>query len=548
MALILRPLEPLWQVTLALCCLVPAVRGQAPQPPLAAPTAAEHRVSIAMDQARKQGPLALHAFLHAMPKGGDLHNHLSGAVYAETWLRDAAEDNLCVDPANMAFTKPLAVPSGGSPHPPQCNPGSVPASDAPNDQHLYDELVDAFSMRTFVPTSGDSGHDHFFNAFAHFAGVSKSHTPEWLDEVASRAARQNGQYLELMWTPESPAAKAIEAAVPFNPDFAAYRRALLDHGLARELPGMRAQLDTYERALRQRDHCDSVNAAPACQVTLRFIFQVLRNHPPESVFGQMLLGFELASADPRFVALNLVQPEDDYYSMRDYTLHMRMLAALRPFYPRVKLSLHAGELAPGLVRPSGLTFHIEQAVDIAHADRIGHGVDVMYEDDPYTLMERMAARHIAVEINLTSNDVILNLKGSDHPFPEYLQYGVPVALSTDDEGVSRIDLTHEYVRAAETYRLNYLDLKRIARNSLEYSFLPGASLWQNQDYAKPVAVCRPDLLKARETAPCERYLGENEKAREQRELERRFASFEVAAGGALHPRSTMKPPKKRLVH
>jgi adenosine deaminase len=33
-----------------------------------------------------------------MPKGGDLHMHLSGAVYAETFLKEAAADNLCVNP------------------------------------------------------------------------------------------------------------------------------------------------------------------------------------------------------------------------------------------------------------------------------------------------------------------------------------------------------------------------------------------------------------------------------------------------------------------
>jgi adenosine deaminase len=46
----------------------------------------------------------------------------------------------------------------------------------------------------------------------------------------------------------------------------------------------------------------------------------------------------------------------------------------------------------------------------------------------------------------------------------------PVALSTDDPGIERIDLTHEYVRAVETYGLSYADLKEMVRNSLEYSF------------------------------------------------------------------------------
>ncbi|MGO8842059.1 MAG: adenosine deaminase, partial [Methyloceanibacter sp.] len=76
-----------------------------------------------------------------------------------------------------------------------------------------------------------------------------------------------------------------------------------------------------------------------------------------------------------------------------------------------------------------------------------------------------------VEINLTSNADILGIGGKDHPFSLYRKFGVPVALSTDDEGVERIDLTHEYVRAVETYDLNYADLKQLVRASLEHSFL-----------------------------------------------------------------------------
>ena len=171
-------------------------------------------------------------------------------------------------------------------------------------------------------------------------------------------------------------------------------------------------------------------------------------------------------------------PEDGYVSMNDYALHMKMVAFLHAAYPKVHISLHAGELAPGLVPYEGLCCHIRLAVEEAHAERIGHGVDVMYEDRPHELLKEMAAKHVMVEINLTSNDVILGISGKDHPFPIYRQFGVPVALSTDDEGVSRIDLTHEYVRAVETYSLSYVDLKQMVRTGIEHSFLPGESLWR----------------------------------------------------------------------
>jgi adenosine deaminase len=140
----------------------------------------------------------------------------------------------------------------------------------------------------------------------------------------------------------------------------------------------------------------------------------------------------------------------------------------------VPVALHAGELWLGLVPPSDLTFHIRQAIEIAGARRIGHGVTIAFERDALGLLGEMRARPVAVEISLTSNDLILGVRGKDHPFPAYLAARVPVVLSTDDAGVSRIDLTNEYFRAARDYGLGYAQLKAIARNSLAYSFLGDA--------------------------------------------------------------------------
>jgi adenosine deaminase len=175
--------------------------------------------------------------------------------------------------------------------------------------------------------------------------------------------------------------------------------------------------------------------------------------------------------EPLVVGVNFVQAEDGLVAMRDYSLQMRMVGYARKQYPKVHVSLHAGELAPGLVPPEGLRFHITEAVDVARAERIGHGVDIMYETDSRALLERMRQRHIMVEINLTSNADILGVRGADHPLPVYRRAGVPVALSTDDEGVERGHLTEEFVRAVLTYKLSYADLKEMVRNSLRYAFL-----------------------------------------------------------------------------
>jgi len=267
---------------------------------------------------------------------------------------------------------------------------------------------------------------------------------------------------------------------------------------------------------------------------VRYIYQVLRGFPPEQVFAQTLLGFETVQAsidahEPSFVGINFVMPEDGFVSMRDYTLQMKMLEYLHSAYPAVPISLHAGELAPGLVPPEGLRSHIREAVELGHAERIGHGVDVMSEADAPGLLKEMAAKHVMVEINLSSNEGILGVKGVEHPFPLYRAAHVPVALSTDDEGVSRIDLTTEYVRAAFDYHLSYQDLRHLVRTGLEHSFLPGASLWAAPDaFTTPAAACKSQPLGAdTPAAACKAFLDGSEKASQQWELERRFRAFEA---------------------
>jgi adenosine deaminase len=105
---------------------------------------------------------------------------------------------------------------------------------------------------------------------------------------------------------------------------------------------------------------------------------------------------------------------------------------------------------------------------------------------------------------------------------------MPVAISTDDEGVARSDMTHEYLRAVQTYHLAYADLKRMARQSIEHSFVPGRSLWaETKGSFHPVAACAGDIrTTATPSAGCAKLLESSERAREQWKLERVFAEFE----------------------
>jgi len=500
----------------------------------------ETRAAAAFEAARRSGPLALHAFLEKMPKGADLHMHLSGAIYAETFLADAIADGLCIDPVKRALARREAT---------ACPAGDVPAATVLTDQILHDSLVDSFSMRAFVPTSGVSGHDQFFATFSRFGGLN-DHSGEWLDEVATRAAVQNEQYLEVMMTPSfSHAAglgKAIGWPTPVVPvsssdtsvppvatgasrvELAMLRDKLLAAGLRDEIAADRADIDGALATRNNIEHCGEPSAAPACSVQIRVIYQILRQNLPQQVFAQTLLGFEVASTDPDVVGINFVQPEDAYLAMSEYHRQMLMLDYLHSVYPKVHISLHAGEVAPGMVPPPGLRFHIREAVDLGHAERIGHGVDVMQETDPKLLLKELAERHVMVEINLTSNDVILGITAPNHPFPNYRAAHVPVALSTDDEGVSRIDLTHEYTRAALEYKLSYADLKQMVRTGLEHTFLPGPGLWATpDDFTRMVAACANQTPGAETPhAACLSYLRDSPHAAQQWELEHRFRAFE----------------------
>jgi adenosine deaminase len=520
------------------------------KPTHASATPQEQRATRAFDSA-KRSPLELTAFLANMPKGGDLHMHLSGAIYAETFIRQAVADTLCYSPATRSLFKPSATTRGLPPQP-VCGEGNRRAEDAFKDQKLYDTLVDDFSMRSFVPSAGVSGHDQFFATFARFQALGRAHISEWLDEVATRAAAQNEQYLEVMHTPDFSSAAKLGYSIPWpttpadpamnrtgdatgttRADLAKLRDQLLAGGIREVVEADRKEFNDALDGRNRIENCGTPAATRACSVKIRFLYQVLRGFPPQQVFAQTLVGFEVAQAElqsgnPRVVGINFVMPEDGYLSMSEYHRQMLMLDYLHSVYPKVHISLHAGELAPGLVPPDGLRFHIREAIELGHAERIGHGVDILYENEPQALLKEMALHHIMTEINLTSNDVILEVEKQWHPLPSYRAAGVPVALSTDDEGVSRIDITHEYTRAALDFSLSYLDLKRMARTSLEHSFLPGASLWSQPDNFTTInSACASQPLGSENPAPkCLDFLRSSERAAEQWQLEHRYQQFE----------------------
>jgi adenosine deaminase len=476
------------------------------------PASNEARTAAYLDRIAASPP-RLRMFLAAMPKGGDLHNHGGGAIYAEDLLAWAAKDGLCIATDVYRITGP-----------PCDAPNRVPAAGLEYDYPRYSRAIDGLSTRGFERGVGDptvSGYDRFFATFDAFWAASPGNIGKMMARTREQAAADRVAYVEL--SSGAPGYDRLVAALTgMDPtDFSAMF-ARIAPLLPMALADASAEYDRLDAESDTMDGCRTAEPQPACGVEMRYLYTAYRTEPPATVFAQLAEGFALASADPRFVGVNIAAPEHDPVAVRDYSLQMRMIAFLKTRYPKTPLSLHAGELTLGLTPPRDLAFHIREAVEVAGARRIGHGVDISYETDAPSLLRRMARDGVAVEINLTSNAVILGVKGAAHPLSLYREAGVPVVLSTDDEGVSRSDMTNEYVRAVIEQHLRYADLKEIARNGLHYSFLPGASLWQGRPGGARVAACA-----VADAAACRTFLAANPKAAKQMQLEHDLAAFEA---------------------
>jgi adenosine deaminase len=428
------------------------------------PTPAE-RTAAYMQRARPQ-PERLYDFLMRMPKGGDLHHHLTGSVYAESYIDYAIEDGDCIDAMSFAIVAP-----------PCSEPATLPAAQAVTDFVLRNHVIDALSIRNFHATALDEDvRLHFFATFERFDRVTNGHWGEMFAEVVHRAATENEIYLETMLTPDQGEVLHLATQVRYTDDFAALRSALLAAGLRKAVADGRHNLDIGEAGMRERFRCGTSVADVGCGLTLRFQYQVLRAFGRASVFAQMLAGFEMARVDRRVVAINLVQSQDEFNALHDFTLHMRMLDYLHRVYPHVHISLHAGELTPGEAKPEELWgSHIRQSIEIGHAERIGHGLDIVYERDAPRLLAKMARNHILVEDCLFSHEVVRGMYGRDNVLPIYLRNHVPIALATDDEAVVRSDLTDYFLRAVVGYGVDYPTLKTFARNSIRYAFVDPAT-------------------------------------------------------------------------
>lgn len=416
----------------------------------------------------------LTAFFSQMPKGGDLHHHYSGSIYAEPLLTHAIADNFYLNTESMEVQK--EKPSTGSWE-------QFSTLKSRGELELYKQkIMQKWSVKDYNHVDYPSD-KLFFESFMKFEPVIKGNFGQGILELKNRAITENVSYIETQLS-TIPCAMNTDDLTQFNARLRQLAKVKDEKGVIHSLDSLYNALQQKNAASYATDFNTNFVAKlhndlkiDETRFTMRYQNFVLRFMEPVDLFKNLVIAFISADSSPLMAGVNIVSPEDGETSMKDYWLHMVMFKYCHSRYPNVKYTLHAGELTLGLVQPEDLTWHINAAVYIAGANRIGHGVDMAYEQNSYDLLRYMAKKTIPIEINLASNEFILKVKENRHPLSLYKEFGVPIVISTDDAGILRTNMTEQYVLLAKRYKnITYADIKQFVYNSINYSFIKDTSV------------------------------------------------------------------------
>lgn len=419
----------------------------------------------------------LTAFIAQMPKGGDLHHHYSGSVYAETYIAYVVSQDYWIHRKTLEV---LSLKPDG-------DRNWARFSSLEKDgllQSYKEKLFRKWSVKDYNPSDYPSD-KLFFETFGHFNIASRSVQDVGLTELKKRAQAEHVRYIETMFMGIDSRSVTLHAKEQLDERLRRMsgrhetgRLYLLMDSLFEVVMsgGGRSCAAVFNDSLQARHQRLKIDDST---FTMRYMNYVTRVMEPTDVFKAMVIAFESAHTGKLVAGVNIVAPEDHETSMQDYLLHMQMFNFCHTLYPSVEISLHAGELTTGLVKPEELTWHISEAVYTGKAMRIGHGTAVAYEHNSYGLLNYMREQGIAVEINLSSNEFILKVKDDAHPLMLYRNFGVPVVIATDDAGILRSSLTRQYVLLAQRYpALSYREIRSFVYNSIDYSFIRDPALKQ----------------------------------------------------------------------
>ncbi|KEQ16509.1 amidohydrolase family protein [Endozoicomonas numazuensis] len=508
------------------------------------------QTSDSFDQIRNHRPV-LQAFMNQLPKGGNLHHHLMGAIPPMEIIDVAIERGFCID-TQYHFAK--------------CD-GSLQTV---KDFISQEENREALIQKLRVPESTDTTQVRnwrFFNFFPLVATLFDGIDSDFVSFIREKAAVDRLSYIEsiIYWNEATGPDQLFELITHFpipDPDSTSsledFRAKLVaQQSFQTQLQSAASQVANALKTSEDNLKCTDSPSLPACAVTVRFLHEIHRTDTLPRVYAQMIFAFELAQrslsgSDPQVLGINIVGPENNDTALNDYLSHMKMLSFLKnnSNYPLVKdhISLHAGELVKATVEDIYYRTTLANAIQIVQPKRIGHGLSLMAQEclqqssagnEEYVncsaeLLKAMLDNDIAIEIPFTSNQRLNGIgPKKEHPFPVYAGNNIAVTLATDDPGILKVDLTSQFVEAVYGFSpnqttnsilLSFDKVIEFTRNSLEFSFLPGQSLWvkggTNPRYQQRVSACL-DL----ESEACNNFVSSNTKARFQRDHELKLAGF-----------------------
>jgi adenosine deaminase len=241
-----------------------------------------------MESVRHQPGLLL-AFLQQMPKGGDLHVHLSGAIYAESLIDWASESALCVDRSTSKLIHAACD---------SCEPYTAKPSVrcAYQDHILYDQLIDAWSMRNW--------HREEESGTTISLLRSRSSVRPWRStwRCSGRSGCAGGGRSSAICRGDAYGRRRAGGdsgegwKIGWDDDFGSCATNCSPAEWRMLWRPSAVQLDSDEARKKEVLHCGTAQAAPGCEVTIHYLYQVLRGLPREQVFAQILLGFEFSKA------------------------------------------------------------------------------------------------------------------------------------------------------------------------------------------------------------------------------------------------------------
>lgn len=369
----------------------------------------------------------LHAFLRRLPKGGNLHAHLSGEYDPDLEIKLAREKGFYI----------------------RVDQGTV------GKHGIAGDVAWKIISKSMFDALGDAGREAFEPVDA-WIERDPANEAKLRDLLTMQGAEPLGEFFSAIFArkgevandPEARDALLRDVLERFRGEAVGYLELRINPVTK---PGLDEDLGKVVDAFN-REH-------PADPIEVRFVIGISRGR--DTTEAHLAKAFEIAAGDDdgrdRVVGVDLLGLEQAKGAPSDY---LDTLAELRRRHPSVKISLHAGE-------SNERDPHVRDSI-LLGARRIGHGLNLAA--DPFDTIGLAKRENVLIEVSLHSNRLLYKTPIDAHPFRTYLARGLPVSLNTDDGGIFDTTLTDEFTDAVLAFGLTWGQVRALCENSLRYSF------------------------------------------------------------------------------